>query len=403
MLAVILSFSAIIAEGSEISDGIPAHIAAIVRQHHPDAQKLEYKVVRNNLHEARFVVAGQPHTLLLDQDGAVIRKERKIDQHELPASAREYLSKLSFQRIPRIMEIREGGKTSYHVSALSGSERYKISFDEGGKLLAEDIKSKGSKGAAAGKSKVSAGFSAVNKKWELPDVLTEVSGITALSETEIACVQDESGIIYIYDILSSKIVKEIPFAGPGDFEGIACVDADLWILRSDAVLFHVRSYRLKPSVTEYRLPLTGTQNFEGLCYDKKGKRLLLAPREFESADQSSKGIYSFDLQSRKLQLNPVFRIRMADPNLPVPGKAGKAAVMPSEIAIHPKSGEFYITDARNARLLVYSTAGKLLRVVALDKTLFGKTEGITFLPSGGMFFSNEGKKAKPNLLFVSGL
>ena len=46
-----------------------------------------------------------------------------------------------------------------------------------------------------------------NTQWELPPELREVSAIALLPDNLMACVQDEEGIIYLYD-LNRKAVKE---------------------------------------------------------------------------------------------------------------------------------------------------------------------------------------------------
>src|SRR5689334_6419441 len=49
----------------------------------------------------------------------------------------------------------------------------------------------------------------IEKKWEMPAVLNEVSGIATISEKELACVQDEIGTIFIFNIENGSIEKEI--------------------------------------------------------------------------------------------------------------------------------------------------------------------------------------------------
>ena len=49
----------------------------------------------------------------------------------------------------------------------------------------------------------------IEKRWELPEILREVSGIAYMGKNRIACIQDEDGIIFIYDLSTSAIVKEI--------------------------------------------------------------------------------------------------------------------------------------------------------------------------------------------------
>ena len=43
----------------------------------------------------------------------------------------------------------------------------------------------------------------------LPEILNEVSGLTDLGPTTIACVQDELGVVFIYDFLEQKITDKI--------------------------------------------------------------------------------------------------------------------------------------------------------------------------------------------------
>ncbi len=73
----------------------------------------------------------------------------------------------------------------------------------------------------------------IQEKWELPSELKEISGIAYLDEQRFACVQDEQGIVYIYNTAKKAIEQKIPFAGAGDFEGLTLVDKTAWVVRSD--------------------------------------------------------------------------------------------------------------------------------------------------------------------------
>ena len=50
------------------------------------------------------------------------------------------------------------------------------------------------------------------EKWELPAGLEEVSGIAWLGNNQIAAIQDEDGIIFIYDLASSSLKNKIKFS-----------------------------------------------------------------------------------------------------------------------------------------------------------------------------------------------
>src|SRR5690554_4222760 len=79
-------------------------------------------------------------------------------------------------------------------------------------------------------------FSTPDDKIILPEILHEVSGITMVDQNTVACVQDELGIVFFYNLEINKIERKIHFAKEGDFEGIAKADNDLYILRSDGQL-----------------------------------------------------------------------------------------------------------------------------------------------------------------------
>src|ERR1700741_607269 len=80
-------------------------------------------------------------------------------------------------------------------------------------------------------------FSKPDARLVLPDTLREISGLTILDNNTIACVQDENGIIFLYDLTKNKVKEQFTFSVNGDYEGIAIAGNTLYVLRSDGVLF----------------------------------------------------------------------------------------------------------------------------------------------------------------------
>ena len=120
---------------------------------------------------------------------------------------------------------------------------------------------------------------------------------------------------------------------------------------------------------EYSTHLTIDQNIEGLCYDKKNNRLLVAIKDAEPASKDYKGIYAFDLNTRKMATAPVFKIDLLNPVFNS-GKSKKNkgdAIMPSSIGIHPVSGDMYITDGRKAKLLIMDAEGKIKNLYRVEQ------------------------------------
>ncbi|MGV3585390.1 MAG: hypothetical protein ACO1OF_00165 [Adhaeribacter sp.] len=242
----------------------------------------------------------------------------------------------------------------------------------------------------------------VVKKWDLPEILLEVSGITYLGNNQFACVQDEDGVIFIYNTVANKIERSITFGAAGDYEGIAVVGRTAYVVRSDGKIYEVDNLDTKsPKVTEHDTPLTAANNVEGLTYDAKQNRLLLAIKGAEAGSQTYKGVYAFNLSTKKMAAQPLFKIDLNDTNLK--NNAGKKlnnALQPSEIAVHPKNGNIYLTEGANPQLFILSPTGKILARHKLDDQVFNQPEGITFSPAGEMYISNEGKKEPGNILQV---
>ncbi|HET8752940.1 MAG TPA: SdiA-regulated domain-containing protein [Salinimicrobium sp.] len=234
----------------------------------------------------------------------------------------------------------------------------------------------------------------IEKTWELPKVLDEISGIVYLGDNKIACVQDEDGIIFIYDLNTSKVDNQIKFGGNGDHEGIAVKGSTAYVAKSDGSIIEVKNFRTNPEIKEIETPLTASQDVEGLYFDKKNDRLLLAIKEREPDSENYKGVYAFDLKKGILEKNPVYKIKMNDAIFKeVKEKKLHNVFKPSEIAVHPETGEIYILEGQNPKLLVLNKDWEAQQLFFLNKKSFPQPEGLTFSSSGEMYISNEGNPA----------
>jgi len=241
-------------------------------------------------------------------------------------------------------------------------------------------------------------------KWNVPEILKEISAIEYIDDKRFACVQDELGKIFIFNVETEKIEKEIPFASTGDYEGLALVGETAWVLRADGRLIEVSKFNSKkPVVREYKTHLTSKQDTEGLTLDKANSRLLISIKGKEPETDAYKGIYAFDLESKKMAKEPVIKIDLAN-DIFDSKKSGKkkkdAAINPSEIVVNPKTGDIYVTDGRNPHLLIMDKSGEILSLLKLEDPAFSQPEGMSFSPDGKLFISNEGTKKAGNILEV---
>ncbi len=71
---------------------------------------------------------------------------------------------------------------------------------------------------------VSYDFQNPTKSMILPENLKEISGLSFYKENQLACVNDEKGNVFIYDLQKENIVEKIEIGKKGDYEGIEVVE-----------------------------------------------------------------------------------------------------------------------------------------------------------------------------------
>lgn len=242
----------------------------------------------------------------------------------------------------------------------------------------------------------------IEAQWDLPKSLREVSGIAWLSENKIATVQDEEGIIFIYDLSQKKVVDKIPFGEPGDYEGIALHQNDAYVMRSDGRIFEIKDF-LDPQrkTTSFATAFTTAHNIESLTFEASTRSLIIAPKDKDRAD-AYKGLYRIPLSSQSMEADPFLKIKMNDPAFKdFKKKKVHKTFRPSDVAIHPKTGDFYILDAVHPKLIIMEKDGTVKKVYELEEAVFAKPEGITFSPAGTLYISNEEGEGPANILKVS--
>lgn len=223
----------------------------------------------------------------------------------------------------------------------------------------------------------------------LPEVLEEVSGLTYYAPNQIACLNDEHGRMYVYDLEKREIVHKVRFKGDGDFEGIERVGDYIYAIKSNG-----KMYRFKVDITgiveEIDSPFDAGNNVEGLGYQPKTNRLLVALKgdaDIKGVDVKGKAVYAFDLNTEKYIKLPPYTLS-DDEVKRVLGKE-KDKIRPSGVAVHPLTDEVYVLASTDRALIVFHPDGKPKNLSLLKRSLFPQPEGITFSPDGDLFISNE--------------
>lgn len=244
---------------------------------------------------------------------------------------------------------------------------------------------------------------------KLPDDLLEVSGLTDLDNNTLACVQDEDGIIFIYDLNQENVARQFKFAGAGDYEGISRAGNTLYVLRSDSKIFEINRYQTSdPVVTSYDTDLPVKES-EGLGLDAANNRLLIAGKTKPKGDdyEGKKVVYGFDLTSKRVSAAPVLSFSEDVIVRAMQREGGKkvskkdeddVSINPSAIAVHPLTDQLFVLSSKDHLLYVFNRINEVKGIYQLSKKDFAQPKGITFLDNGDMFISNEGKKGPPTLL-----
>lgn len=240
----------------------------------------------------------------------------------------------------------------------------------------------------------------ITRSWELPAVLRNISAIHYIGMQRMACLQNEIGSIFIFNLGSGKLEKEIPFGPPGDYEGLVIIKKDAYVACADGRILEIKNYSTENSgVTEYGTHLTVEENVNGLCYDRKNKRLLVSVKGNGEGGQTYKGIYAFSIATKRMPVKPAVKIDLRDKVFDsVQAKNIQTLFQPSDIAISPVSGLLYVIDGTRVQLLRMRLSESIKDLSELDKEKFIQPEGISFTPSGELFIASKGVREEPGML-----
>lgn len=245
-----------------------------------------------------------------------------------------------------------------------------------------------------------------SEKWVLPGELREISGLSYTPAGQLACIQDENGLLYLLDFEEKKITKRLSFAKNSDYEGVEIIGDTAYVLRSDGTLFVFYSTAKTISATKINTSLSKKNDAEGLAFDPVTHQLLIACKGNAGTKNGGKikgrAIYAYDLKQRKLSDSPAYLIKTK----PLKESLDKSNLNPkkhdffrfSGIAIHPVTKKIYIIGTVGKLLLIIDRTGRINTSVHLQPNIFLQPEGICFDPEGNLYISSEGKSGKGYVL-----
>ena len=231
--------------------------------------------------------------------------------------------------------------------------------------------------------------------------LREISGIVWDNQRDqFIAHNDEKGQIYFLDRSAGAIMGE-PFVftpEKGDYEDIAIIDKDVYVLRSDGAIYKIGmdSSGKRNSVDLGKIGLSDKNDFETLYYDADKKALVMVCKNCESDDKKTVSAYAYYPDSIGFVTKPLYQLDAAKIKELSPRQTSK--FQPSAGRIHPVLKKLFIISSASNQLVIADTSGQVESVFMLAKKTFPQPEGITFKSNGEMFISNEGVASKASLL-----
>jgi hypothetical protein len=251
---------------------------------------------------------------------------------------------------------------------------------------------------------------------ELPAELDEVSAVVVHGAHEAACVQDEAGALWLVDLATAGAPRVVPFGPAGDYEGLARVGDSWWVLRSDGLVCELAAAGGALHIAR-RVTLPGPyRDWEGLCYDGEGQRLLVMPKDApgDKAARDQRVVFAIDPATAVVQAEPVVRfLRSAcldaawTAGLDVPTRRSgsgservDAELVCSDLVVVPGRRELLLLCAADALLVRIDFAGRPLGARRLDAGLLPQAEGLAWLPDGRLLVASEAKRGPARLVVV---
>ena len=234
--------------------------------------------------------------------------------------------------------------------------------------------------------------------------LKEISGIVwDTHKDQFVAHNDELGQVYFLDKSAGAIMGE-PFVfnpSKGDYEDIAMVGPDIYVLKSEGTLFKIGidSSGKRNSTDLGKIGLSGKNDFETLYYDAEKKALIMICKNCDSDDKKIVSAFAYYPDSIGFDTKPVYQIDAAKIKELSPRETSK--FQPSAARIHPVLKKLFIISSASNQLVITDSNGEVEGVYMLASKLFAQPEGLTFKSSGEMWISNEGVASKAELLKFS--
>jgi len=235
-------------------------------------------------------------------------------------------------------------------------------------------------------------------RWPLPDGLREISGLALTADQRLLAVGDEQAIVYELDYTDGRVVKSFALGDPvvrGDFEGIAVLHDEVWLMTSEGDLYRSAEGAAGSHVSFETFPTGHGEDceLEGLAQDAARGSLLLVCKEMHT-DGEAPLAFEWEVADARLR----FRRQVVLPQRAIAARIGEKRVNPSAAAVDPANGEWVLLAARQRAIFRTTAEGGLVAARILpDSDFHRQAEGVEITRDGRLLTADEGGDGRANL------
>jgi len=238
------------------------------------------------------------------------------------------------------------------------------------------------------------------KVLDMPGALREISGIEWV-DGQILAIQDEAGILFWVNPENGEISDSKPFGKNGDYEDLALINDEVWVLKSNGTLYLIENYKAGELKSEtHKFPIKERRDFESLVQSPDGQKLISICKDCKwDKKEKEASAYSFDPSKEEYDESPVFQLvkKQIEERLNVDyDKSVK--IQPSAAALHPVDKEYYIISSTGSWLAIFDLDFTIKKLYQINSRIFKQPEGMTFSPDGTLYISNEARGGRANIL-----
>jgi uncharacterized protein YjiK len=246
-----------------------------------------------------------------------------------------------------------------------------------------------------------------SQRWDLPAELEENSGLSFYRKNQLACIEDEKGIFYVYNLKKKEIIRRDQFGDYGDYEAVEVIRDTAYVLKSNGTVYY---FQLKDEgigeVNELKTDLTSQNDTEGLGFNHDFEEVLIGCKENPGTKKvdikKSRSIYRIELATKKFKKKPRYIVDGKSYNKMLEKKdlsnKKHTPFKPSGVAVHPKNNFIFIIGSVGKMLIILNPEGEIENLIPLDPKIFWQPEGICFSPNGDLYISSEGRGKKGYIL-----